>query len=99
MLDLDKYINNNVEMKIGGEVIHVKQPSIGMIDRIEAIELDLNEDNAMEKRLEIAVLMLNNNEEGRTFAKEDLRNWTQEAMLKVITTISKLRYEAETDPN
>lgn len=99
MLDLDRYINHSTEIKINGKVIHVKQPTVSMIDKIDRIESELNADNVREKRLEVALLMLNYNEEGMKFTKEDLKEWTQEAVLKIISTMSTLRYEAETDPN
>ena len=99
MLDLDKYLDNSVEMRIGGEVIHVMQPTLRMIDKIDMIESDLTEDNIRGKQLETAVLFLNHNKEGRKFEKQDLCEWTIDAITKVITTMSILRYEAETDPN
>lgn len=99
MLDLDKYINNSVEMKIHGEIIHVKQPSVLLIEKIDRIEETQNKDNAREKRLEIVLLMLNYNEENKVFTMEDLKRMTQEAVSKILTTIATLRYEAETDPN
>lgn len=99
MLDLDKYINNSVEMKIHGEIIHVKQPSVLLIEKIDKIEETQTEDNVREKRLEIALLMLNYNEEEMVFTVDDLKEMTQEAVSKIITTIASLRYEAETDPN
>ncbi len=99
MLDLDKYINNSVEMKIHGEIIHVKQPSVLLIEKIDKIEETQTEDNVREKRLEIALLMLNYNEEEMVFTVEDLKEMTQEAVFKIIATIASLRYEAETDPN
>lgn len=99
MLDLDKYINNNVEMKIGGDVLHVIQPSVEMIDKIDTIEKDMTEENIREKRIEVVCMMLNHNMEGAKIKKESLYKWTQEALMKVITTMSLLRYEADTDPN
>lgn len=99
MLDLDKYLDNSVEMRIGGEVIHVMQPTLRMIDKIDMIESDLTEDNIRGKQLETAVLFLNHNKEGRKFEKQDLCEWTIDAITKFITTMSILRYEAESDPN
>lgn len=99
MLDLDKYLNNYIEMKIGGEVISVKQPSVAMIDTIDQVEEGLTEENAREKKIEIVSLMLNNNKNEKRFCKDDLKGWTMEALDKVIVTISLLRFEAESDPN
>lgn len=99
MLDLDKYLNNHIEMKIGGEVVSVKQPTVAMIDAIDQIEEGLTDENAREKKMEIVKLMINNNKEEKRFRKEDLKEWTMEALDKVIITISLLRFEAENDPN
>lgn len=99
MLDLDKYINNSTEIKIGGEIIHVKQPTVAMIDKIDVLEKDITEENVRAKRIETVSLLLNHNEENKKFAIKDLLNWTNEALMKVIATMSLLRYETETDPN
>lgn len=99
MLDLDKYLDNSVEMQIGGEVLHVLQPTIGMVDKIDRIEDGMNGKNVREKRVEVVLLMLNHNKEKREFCKEELYGWTMEALVKVITEMSLLRYEAEKDPN
>ena len=40
MLDLDKYLYNSVEMRIGGEVIHEMQPTLRMIDKVDMNEND-----------------------------------------------------------
>lgn len=99
MLDLDKYINNNTEMKIGGEILHVKQPTLAIVDKIAALEKDITEENVRDKRIETVLIMINHNEENKKFTAKDLMNWTNEALIKVITTMSLLRYETETDPN
>ncbi len=99
MLDLDKYINNNVEIKVSGQILHVKQPTVAMIEKIECIEENLTEENVRDKRMEVAAIMLNHNEEEKRFSQEDFKEWTQEAVTKFIETMSLLRYEAETDPN
>ncbi len=99
MLDLDKYLYNSVEMRIGGEVIHVMQPTLRMIDKVDMIEKDLTEDNINDKRMDVAILFLNHNKEGRKFEKQDLYDWTTDAITNVINTMSVLRYEAESDPN
>ena len=92
MLDLDKYLDNSVEMRIGGEVIHVMQPTLRMIDKVDMIEKDLTEDNINDKRMDVAILFLK-------FEKLDLYDWTTDAITNVINTMSVLRYEAESDPN
>lgn len=99
MLDLDKYINNSTEIKINGITYHIKQPTVAMIERLDAIQRSTTDENIVEKRTETALLFFNNNEEGTVFTKNDLMAWTQEAVAKVISVMAMLRYEAETDPN
>ena len=49
--------------------------------------------------MDVAILFLNHNKEGRKFEKQDLYDWTTDAITNVINTMSVLRYEAESDPN
>lgn len=99
MLDLDKYINNSIELKVHGETVHVKQPTVAMIEKLDTIQKSSNKDNMTEKRIEAAILFINNNEENKVFTEKDLKEWTLEAIAKVIAELSVLRYEAENDPN
>ena len=56
-------------------------------------------DYVREKEMCIRDRFLNHNKEGRKFEKQDLCEWTIDAITKFITTMSILRYEAESDPN
>lgn len=99
MLDLDKYINNTISVKLKRQEIHVKEPTIAMIGKIDAIEDGVNKENAREKRVEIAAMMLSYNEEGRKIKEEELMEMPYEAVIAVINTVAKMRLEADKDPN
>lgn len=96
MLDLDKYINNSVRIKIFGEELDILEPNVQMVMQVDKIESDQEE---KENALEIALLFLNHNKQGRTFTKEQLRKIPLEAIYHLNLEISTLRYKAEEDPN
>lgn len=99
MLDLDKYIYANEEVRILGEKIHVRQPSIGMWMEINAIEADLNRENLYEKRLEVAKKLLDNNTEGRAFSLDELKALPRSAVETLVLHISQNKAKADGDPN
>ena len=61
MLDLDRYINNSIQIKLFGEEYDVLEPTIKMIMEMNRIESDLTEENMHKKRLEAGVLLLSYN--------------------------------------
>lgn len=99
MLDLDKYINNKIEVKLLGREVQVKEPTIQMIMEIDKIERDMDKDNLKEKRIDVAEILINHNDNGIIFSKEDLYQMPFEALNVFIDTIARLRYEADADPN
>lgn len=99
MLDLDKYINNSVKIKLFGKEYDVLEPTMEMVMQVDKIERDINEKNANDKRIEVFLLFLNNNKQKEEFTKEDAYKMPFEAISNTIGEISSLRYKAESDPN
>lgn len=99
MLDLDKYIDNSVRIKLFGEEYDVLEPTMEMVMQVDKIEKDVNEKNVNDKRIEIFLLFVNHNKQRVTFTKEDVYKIPFEAVVNTIGEISALRYEAEADPN
>ena len=79
MLDLDRYINNSIKVKIFGEELEILEPSVQMIMQIDRIESKKKKDEK-EAVLEIAELFLNHNCQGRKFTKEELKKLPYEAL-------------------
>lgn len=99
MLDLDLIINQSEEIKIFGESIHVKQPTVRILAEITDVEKDLTAENLMEKRVAVAQLLLNNNSDGRIFSKDELEQLTRSAIETLVALISEMKVKADKDPN
>ena len=90
MLDLDKYINNSLKIKVFGEEYDVLEPTLEMLMKTARIEADMTQENKYEKQLQTAELLLNHNKQGKEFGKDELKKLPYEALV---------RLKAETDPN
>ena len=99
MIDLDKYINNSMRVKLFGEEYDILEPTIAMNMQMKKIEEDLSEENLHEKRLECGLLLLGNNKQGKTFTEDELMQLPFEALTRVIAEIALLRLKADQDPN
>lgn len=99
MLDLDKYINNSMRIKIFGEEYDILEPTIGMNMEIDRIESDLTRKNLHRKRLDTAAILLNNNRQGRVFTIEELKTIPFEALSVLIAEIVMFRLQADENPN
>lgn len=99
MLDLDQYMDNSIEVKINGSVVNVKQPTVAIVEKVDKLRAEAKDADAAEIWRKCAVLFMNNNKEGVQFKEEDVMDWTQEAITRVIVAFSTMRYEADHDPN
>lgn len=99
MLNLDNIINQSEEVCIFGERIHVKQPTILMVMDVKKIEEDLDQTNILEKRLDVALVLLNNNSENRKYTREELMELPRVAVEALVVKISEMNVEADQNPN
>lgn len=99
MLDLDKYIDNRLEIKIFGKKITVKEPTPRMFSELRKIEKDITAENTAEKRVQTAVLFLNNNCEGEQFTEEQINNVPYVAVDLFCKEVVAMREKADEDPN
>lgn len=99
MLDLDKYINNSIEVKLNGQQYDIYEPTIGMNMEVSRIEEDLNKDNIHQKRIEVAKLLMNHNRQGKVFTDADLKKIPFEGLTQVLAEIALLKLKADADPN
>lgn len=99
MLDLDKYINNSIKIKLHGEVYEILEPSIMMNMELDKIESDLTRKNLHQKRIETALLLLNHNKQGKHFTEAELKTIPFEGLSRLIAEIAVFKLEAESDPN
>lgn len=99
MLDLDKYINNEITVKLYGKELHVFEPSIKMIEEIDKLEKNMDKNNSREIRVKVAAIMLSHNKEGTEIREEEVKKLPYEAVIAVINTLASMRLEADQDPN
>ena len=99
MLDLDKYMELSKEVKVFGRKLKIKQPTVAMIERINAIERDLTEENVLEKRVETAEIIVNNNREGIKIEREQLKELSRGALELLIAVSTGMIKEADENPN
>lgn len=99
MLNLDEIMLQTIEVTILGQTVHVKQPSVIVWEKINETEKDLNVHNLMVKRAEVAKILLDNNEEGKTFDLEEVKRFSRKALDTLIAATTTASLEAEKDPN
>lgn len=99
MIDIDKYLNITIDLKINGEVITIKQPSAKLTKAIGEMEKEINEDNYLELKSKIALLLLNNNNSKKTFTLQDVENIPFQVQDIIIKEIIGMVKNADIDPN
>ena len=99
MLDLDKYINNSMKIKVLGKEYDILEPTIGMNMELNRIEEDLSESNMHQKRIEAAKLLMDHNKQGKHFTEEELKQIPFEGLTRVLAEIALFRLKADEDPN
>ena len=70
-----------------------------MIERVNAIERDLTEENVLEKRVEVAEIIVNNNREGIKIDKKQLKELSRSALELLIAVSTGMIKEADENPN
>lgn len=99
MLDLDKYMEISRKVKVLGMELNIKQPTVAMIERVNTIERNLTEENILEKRVEVAEIIANNNREGIKIEKKQLKELSRSALELLIAVSTGMIKEADQDPN
>ena len=99
MLDLDRYVNNSIEVKIAGEIYDILEPTLAVNMEVNRIEEDLTEENLFEKRVDVAKLFLDHNRQGKIFSKKEITAIPFEGITQLLAGISTMRTKAENDPN
>lgn len=99
MLDLDKYINNSMKIKVLGKEYDILEPTIGMNIELNRIEEDLSESNMHQKRIEAAKLLMDHNKQGKHFTEDELKQIPFEGLTRVLAEIALFRLKADEDPN
>jgi hypothetical protein len=99
MIDIDKYINLGIEMKVLGKEITIKQPSAKLTREINAMEKDMTEENYLDIREDVTLKILNNNVEGIILTKEGVAEIPFKLQTLITNELAKVVYEIENNPN
>lgn len=99
MLDLDKYMNNSIRIKLNGEVYDILEPTVKMVMEVNKNESDINKNNKHEKNVETARILMNHNVQGRVFTTEEIKAIPLEGLVMLLAEISSMRVKADADPN
>lgn len=99
MIDLDKYLNQSIKIKIKGEIIEVLQPGAAMTKKISKLEKSITEENYLEVKSEIAHMVLNNNSSNKKFTVEEVDNIPYKLQDLITKEITSMTYKADNDPN
>ena len=99
MLDLDRYMNHSIEMKVFGKKLEILEPSFEMLMKVDELEKDLTSENLHERRLKTAELFLNHNKQGVKISQNDIKKLPFEAVSRLIAEVSAMRYEGDQNPN
>lgn len=99
MINIDDYLNIGVEVKINGEVIEVLQPTARMTKEINKMEKEITEENYLEIKSKVALMILNNNKQKKKFKIEDVDSIPYKLQDLIIQKVTELVYKADIDPN
>jgi|LGVE01.1.fsa_nt_gb hypothetical protein len=101
MIDLNKYINANVEIQLGEDLLHVKIPSVSNMGKIADLEKGLGDDATInyEIKQKTAQLLLNDNSEEKEIPMSVIEQIPLNGLLQVIKAVFSARVELEKDPN
>ncbi|MBS4535835.1 hypothetical protein GOQ29_09430 [Clostridium sp. D2Q-14] len=94
MIDIDKYIDRTIALKINGEVIKIQEPSIKLIKKFTALD-GLEDDEILDKQSELVTEILNNNTSAKKFKVNDIDKLPVSAIKAIIESI----VEVDQDPN
>ena len=99
MIDIDKYINLGIEMKVLGKEITIKQPSAKLTREINAMEKNMTDENYLEIREDVTLKILNNNVEEIKFTKVEVAEIPFKLQTLITNELAKVVYEIENNPN
>lgn len=101
-IDIDKYINQTINIKIDGKEVGIKQPTAEMTQRIAEIEdkaLKSKTSEGLNYGMEITLLILNNNDKNIEFTMEDIKKIPFKLQNIIKEKIRDMVYEINNDPN
>lgn len=99
MINLDKVIEQGVELQLSGKKVTVKQLTIKEDKEIDKLQSEMNDKNAYEKRKAMTLALINNNKEGIKFTDDDVDKIPIKLQVEIHNQINKFVYDLVSDPN
>jgi hypothetical protein len=100
MVNIDEILNQGIELKLFGNVIHVSQPTYKMTRKMGTVSVDTdNQFDTIDKQLEVLAEILSNNTEKIKVTKSQLEGLPMGAITTIINAISGVITELENHPN
>lgn len=88
MLDLDRILEETIDIKIKGQVIKVNQPNVKMVKKISNIG-KVKDIDPIEAQIDLICEILNNNKDGLEVSKLMIEDLPQKALVMIMNEIGK----------
>lgn len=98
MLNLDEIMNRSIEVKLEGKVLHIKEPSNALFNKLMALQ-SYNGADIFDKQAEMATELLNRNRESKKFTLEQVKEYPQRVIASICKDMFKFTSENVNDPN
>lgn len=99
MLDLDSIIEKAYRFKLEGKLINVNQPTVAMVKKFSSLAKIEDQEEILDKQVELVAEILNNNTSAAKFTREQLLKYPQAVLNAIIEEISRGIAEADNNPN
>lgn len=96
MVNLDLLMDKTMDFMIGGELIKVNEPSIGMVKRFSKIE---DNEDGLESQINMVVEILNNNTSAKKFTRAQLDIFTPRILKAIINEVLGSIRDTDNNPN
>lgn len=94
MIDIDKYIDRTIAIKINGELLKVQEPPVKLVKKFAALD-GMDDVQVLEEQSNIVAEILNNNTSGKKFKPSQIDNLPASAIKAIVEAVMK----SENDPN
>lgn len=99
MIDIDKYLNRSIDIRIFGEVLTVLEPTVKSQKIIAELTKATTAENLQEMNSKITLEILNNNSNERIFTIADADKLTTKAQVAICNEAFSMINSADSDPN
>lgn len=99
MINLDKYIEEGIQVKLRGKEVTILQLTAKLSREVGKLESNIDKGDGYDNRAQITLKILNNNKEGIKFTQEDVDAIPVKLQVAIGNEIAKFTYQLMNDPN